>query len=122
MSKELLFSVTKKDLKVSFFSGTGKGGQHRNRHMNCVRIYHPESGASSVGQSHKNKNQNLREALRNLVKNPKFRIWQKKKVDDILFSKQVEEKVNEMMKPHNLKVEVKTGNGWKCIEEGVCLN
>jgi len=32
--RELAFSVTKKDLEITYFSGTGKGGQHRNKHKN----------------------------------------------------------------------------------------
>ena len=33
--KELLFSVTKKDFSITWFSGTGAGGQYRNKHQNC---------------------------------------------------------------------------------------
>jgi hypothetical protein len=35
MNKKLLFSVTKKDLEITWFSGTGKGGssiQQADRH------------------------------------------------------------------------------------------
>jgi protein subunit release factor A len=45
MKKELLFSVTKKDFNVDYFSGKGAGGQYRNKHQNCVRLKHIESGA-----------------------------------------------------------------------------
>lgn len=32
------------DFAVSFYSGTGKGGQHRNKHQNCVRMTHLPTG------------------------------------------------------------------------------
>lgn len=117
LGRELLFSVTKKDLNISFFSGTGGGGQHRNKHQNCVRMYHPDSGASVTGQSFKERPANIKEALRNLLKHPKFRIWHNKMVQDSLSEKSIEEKVEEMMNEKNLKVEVKEDGKW--IEENI---
>jgi len=61
--RELLFSVTKKDLEITYFSGSGGGGQHRNRHKNCVRMYHPDSGVRTTGQSHKEKRSNEKKHL-----------------------------------------------------------
>jgi len=116
MTKELLFSVTKEDLRISYFSGKGAGGQYRNRHMNCVRIFHPDSGASSVGQSYKSKQSNLKEALKNLVKQPKFKIWVNRQVNDSL----VRERVEDLMKPEFLKIEVKTAEGWRDYYKGDC--
>ena len=81
--KELLFSITKKDFQIDFFSGSGSGGQHRNKHQNCVRLYHPDSGARVTGQSHRSRQQNIKEALQNLLKNGKFKIWHMKKVEEI---------------------------------------
>jgi protein subunit release factor B len=101
--KELLFSVTKKDLDISYFSGTGAGGQHRNRHKSCVRIRHKESGASGVGQRHKSKTHNTREALFNLVKHPRFQMFQSKKLSD--------KTVEDMMRPENLLIETKDKDG-----------
>ena len=74
-SKELLFSITRKDLKIDYFSGTGAGGQHRNKHQNCVRLRHSVSGAIVTGQSHRERRSNIKEALNNLVSSPKFKIW-----------------------------------------------
>lgn len=36
--------VRESDLDVSWFSGTGSGGQHRNKHQNSCRLLHIPSG------------------------------------------------------------------------------
>ncbi len=38
------------DLDVSWFSGTGAGGQHRNKHQNSCRIVHPPTGIVATAQ------------------------------------------------------------------------
>ena len=38
MTKELLFHAERKDFRIDYFSGTGAGGQYRNKHQNCVRL------------------------------------------------------------------------------------
>lgn len=60
-------SLTPNDFKKEWFSGTGAGGQHRNRHQNCVRLIHIESGLYSTGQNHRSRNQNLKEAYSSLI-------------------------------------------------------
>ncbi len=72
MSGEPAFSVTRRDLTIDWFSGTGAGGQHRNKHQNCCRVTHPASGARAVGQGSRSRRDNLREALGRLAKNPRF--------------------------------------------------
>lgn len=116
--KKLLFSVTKKDLKIEWFSGTGAGGQYRNKHQNCVRVHHSESGALVTGQSNRNRESNIREAFSNLVKNPKFKIWHTRKCNEALTGKTLEEKIEEMMKPENIQVEGQDEDGkWVKINE-----
>ena len=61
--RELIKSWTKKDFSIEWFSGTGAGGQHRNKHQNCVRVRHIESGIVTVGQNHKSRTQNFSEAF-----------------------------------------------------------
>ena len=61
-------SWTKKDFKVDWFSGTGAGEQHRNKHQNCVRITHIESGITVTGQNHRERSRNFREAFTILAK------------------------------------------------------
>ena len=55
MSKEILFSVTKKDFEITYFSGKGAGGQHRNKHQNCVRLKHKDTGIITTGQDQRSK-------------------------------------------------------------------
>ena len=59
--------MTKKDFEVQWFSGTGKGGQHRNKHQNCCRIVHKESGLSATGTGSRERSANQKEAFKRLA-------------------------------------------------------
>ncbi len=59
--------LTKKDFKIEWFSGTGAGGQHRNKHQNCCRITHTETGLSAIGTG-KERTTNQRQAFKQLAK------------------------------------------------------
>jgi len=113
MSRKLLFSVTKKDLEVTYFSGKGGGGQHRNKHKNCVRIKHPESGTLVTGQSHKERKSNIKEALENLVNSGKFKVWHTIKAHEVMKGEKIEEEVDRMMHLRNLKIEFRRDSKWK---------
>lgn len=60
--------LTKKDFKIDWFSGTGAGGQHRNKHQNCCRITHIETGLCSQGTEHRERIVNQRTAFNRLAK------------------------------------------------------
>ena len=115
--KELLFSVTKKDFSITWFSGTGAGGQYRNKHQNCCRIIHNESGAMGTGQSQRDRVANQKEAFMNCVNSVEFRIWLNKKIFDMDYSETIDELVDKAMKPKNIKVEVFKNGEWE-EEEG----
>jgi protein subunit release factor A len=74
-NKQILFSVTKKDLVIEYFSGTGNGGQHKNKHQNCCRVKHPPSGAVGLCQEERSKVQNTKKAFRRMVDSDKFQAW-----------------------------------------------
>lgn len=40
-----------KDLKIEWFSGTGCGGQHRNKHQNSARVTHLPTGEVATAQT-----------------------------------------------------------------------
>lgn len=61
-------TVRKSDLDINYFSGTGAGGQHRNKHQNCCRITHKTTGISAQCQEFRSKEQNTKRAFRRLAK------------------------------------------------------
>jgi protein subunit release factor A len=109
--KELLFSITKKDFSIDYYSGTGAGGQHRNKHQNCVRLKHLDSGVVATGQSSRSRQQNLREALHSLIANVTFKLWHTRKVNECLTGKTVADAVDEMMCDENIKIETVNDDG-----------
>lgn len=109
-TKERLFSVTKKDLKITWFSGGGGGGQHKNKHDNCCRIEHKETGIIKTGTSQRSRNQNMKEAFLNLANDKVFKAWLNIKTSEAVTDKnKIRERINatvdDMMKEENLKVE-----------------
>lgn len=104
--RELILSITKRDFNIHYFSGKGAGGQHRNKHQNCVRMSHVDSGAISTGQSSKSRQANLREAFKSITSSKRFKSWMRLEVAErILNGSSIKEKVRKMMAPENLKIE-----------------
>lgn len=50
------------EFRLEWFSGTGKGGQHRNKHQNCLRLIHPPTGIIQTATG-RERESNLRAAL-----------------------------------------------------------
>lgn len=48
--------VSDADLKIEWYSGTGAGGQHRNRHQNSCRITHIPTGIVATAQCRSREN------------------------------------------------------------------
>lgn len=59
--------LTKNDFEIQWFSGTGGGGQHRNKHQNCCRIIHKETGLKAQSTEHKDRPSNQRDAFNRLA-------------------------------------------------------
>ena len=116
MKRELIFSVTRKDFEITYFSGTGAGGQHRNRHMNCVRVRHLESGAEGKGTESRKTPDNLRKAFKRCVESDKFKNWHRIKTSEILSKKNneitIEEAVKKEMSQDSLITEVFRNGEW----------
>lgn len=65
MSGEL--HLSKKDFRLEWFSGSGGGGQHRNKHQNCCRITHIATSISAQGTSSKSRVTNQKSAFAHLA-------------------------------------------------------
>ena len=50
--------VTPEQFRYEWFSGTGKGGQHRNKHQNCCRCIHEPTGIVANGTGSRSREDN----------------------------------------------------------------
>jgi protein subunit release factor A len=75
MTRERLdeFSYTRKDFDLDWYSGTGPGGQNRNKVQACLRLTHRPSGVRVVSADHRTRSQNLSTAMRRL--RPLLEAW-----------------------------------------------
>jgi len=106
MSKQILFSVTKKDLIVETFRAGGPGGQKQNKTSSGVRIKHPESGCVVESRTYSTQLQNKREAFRRLVNSEKFKRWIRVKAAAMEEGyRDLEHKVDSLMDHKFLKID-----------------
>ena len=54
--------ITEEEFRFEWFSGTGKGGQHRNKHQNCCRCIHEPTGISANGTNSRSREDNKQSA------------------------------------------------------------
>lgn len=59
-------TFNEKEFKIEWYSGTGSGGQHRNKHQNSCRITHIESGVVATAQTRSREN-SLESAKRDIL-------------------------------------------------------
>jgi len=110
------FKVTKKDFEVTWFSGKGAGGQHRNKHMNCCRLKHKVTGIIKTGQSNRDRQSNQAEALNAMAEDKRFKAYCQLQLSELELKektgKTIHDLVNEAMKPENLKIEIQQNGKW----------
>ena len=64
---EVTATVNDSDLRIEWYSGTGAGGQHRNKHQNSCRITHIPTGTVATAQCRSRQN-SLDQALSTIHK------------------------------------------------------
>ena len=55
--------ITEDQFRFEWFSSTGGGGQHRNKHQNCCRCIHEPTGIQANGTSSRSREDNRKNAL-----------------------------------------------------------
>ena len=73
--KELLFSVTAKDLRFDYYRGSGAGGQHRNKTNSACRCTHKASGAVGQAEDSRSQHDNKKLAFIRMAKSATFQKW-----------------------------------------------
>lgn len=112
--KEKLFSVTLKDCDVSFYKGSGKGGQKRNKTSSACRVKHTPSGAIGQCEDHRSQDQNKKTAFKRMTESNLFQHWLKTEVLRVTGEiRKIEEKIEEdIHNPKKTKVEIFDNGKW----------
>lgn len=89
--RSLMFSVTAADCIWTYYRGSGKGGQKRNKTDNCVRVQHEPSGAMAYSEDGRSKQHNKVDAFKKMVNTLEFKVWHKLKIDAYMDQVDIEE-------------------------------
>lgn len=111
-NRKLLFSVTLKDCEVQEFRAGGPGGQKQNKTSSAVRVIHRSSGARGESREQRSQLQNKRTAFRRMTETTAFKVWLNHEIMVRDGVKTPEERVEEDMRPENLRVETKLDGKW----------
>jgi len=107
--KEKITILTKKDLDISYFVGSGAGGQNKQKNMTGVQLIHKETGAIGRSSETRSREQNKKTAFKRLCETPKMRLWINAKIYEIRMGESMEAKiqreVDKAMSLENLKFE-----------------
>lgn len=101
-NRDIIATITRKDLIIQTFAAGGPGGQHQNTSNTGVRIIHPASGARGESREHRSQHQNLMAALHRMTETPQFRVWKIRMAAGNPLSP--EEQVKRDMDPANLLI------------------
>ena len=71
----------KKEVRIDYFKSSGPGGQHKNKTMSCVRLFHGPTGIRVVGTESRSQIRNRELAFKRLqVKLMELNIEEKERV------------------------------------------
>lgn len=116
-NRERVRILSLKDLDVSYFCGSGAGGQARNKVASGVQMRHEESGAIGRASDSRSQHDNKKRAFERLVADPRMKFWLAKKVHEVKMGETVEQAVERESTPEKLKYEIKNAAGqWEQVD------
>lgn len=101
-----------KDFDVSYFCGSGAGGQARNKVASGVQIIHRETGAIGRASDSRSQADNKAAAFRRLLATPRMKFWLAAKIYEVRQSETLEETVAKDTADENLRYEVQVDGKW----------
>ena len=117
-TRERINILSPKDLDVSYFCGSGAGGQARNKVASGVQIIHRETGAIGRASDSRSQADNKAEAFRRLLATPKMKFWLAAKIYEVRQHESMEQTIAKETRPESLRFEIKDPTGrWEEVEE-----
>ena len=110
-SREKITILSQKDLEISYFCGSGPGGQAKNKVASGVQMKHSESGAIGRASDSRSQHENKKTAFRRLLETPKMKFWLAKRLYEIKAGETIEEEIAKETSPENLRFEIKDEMG-----------
>lgn len=110
--------ASREDFDVSYFCGSGHGGQAKNKVASGVQIIHRESGAIGRASDSRSQADNRKAAFRRLLATPKMKFWLSKRVIEIRERQSLEESIEKELTPDHLKCEIRRNGKWEEVEYG----
>lgn len=112
-TRERIRLASKEDFDVSYFCGSGKGGQARNKVASGVQIIHRESGAMGRASDSRSQADNKKVAFKRLLETPKMKYWLNKQLFEIRERQTMEEAIERDTTDDKLKYEIFKDGKWQ---------
>lgn len=107
--REKINLVSEKDLRFSYFCGSGAGGQARNKVHSGVQCHHEESGAIGRASDTRSQADNKRAAFLRMTQTAQFKFWVAKRKYEIDHQESLEASVER--ETVNMHYEIKNAAG-----------
>lgn len=116
--RETITILSQKDLDISYFCGSGAGGQARNKVASGVQMRHEESGAMGRASDSRSQHDNKKSAFKRLMEDPRMKFWLAKKVHEVRMGETIESEIAKETTKDKVKYEIKNAVGkWEEVDE-----
>lgn len=121
-TRERIRLASKEDFDVSYFCGSGKGGQAKNKVASGVQIIHRETGALGRASDSRSQAENKKAAFKRLLATPKMKFWLNKKLFEVRERQTMEESIEKDTTDDKLRFEVMKDGKWTEVQPAELTN